>query len=144
MPPFRLLAALTALGLASGCVDPAATPQGPPPAAPLIDAVAYDVVSIDGALVPDSFGAGFTIRNGILEGNDGCNALSGPVSQTDETLRIGPLVSTRMACPPRIMEPAAALNRALSQVNGARLGPGGTVALMAADRDRIIVQQQRP
>lgn len=152
MPPFRLCAALAAMVLASGCADPAAPPHDArpdpdgvlaPSAPPLIDAVAYDVISIDGQLVPDAFGAGFTIRDGVLEGSDGCNGISGPVSQTGDTLRIGPLVSTRMACPARIMDPATALNRALAQVNGARPGPGGIVALTADGRDRVIVQAQR-
>lgn len=152
MPRAMLVPAILML---AACAAEPPVPAGPLPVPPeeiipapatgaLIEGAAYDVVSIDGQLVPVGFGAGFTIRDGRLEGNDGCNALSGPVVQTEQTLRIGPLVGTLMACPAPVMDRAARLARALAEVDGARHGPGGTVALTRAGRDRVVVQQQRP
>lgn len=153
MPRALLVPAILTLA-ACAAETPAPAPNAPvppeeiilaPATGALIEGAAYDVVSIDGKLVPDDgFGAGFTIRDGRLEGSDGCNGLSGPIVQTEKTLRIGPLVGTLMACPAPVMDRAAALGRALAEVDGARRGPTGTVALTRAGRDRIVVQQQRP
>lgn len=143
MPRFRPLAALAALLLAAGCTDPVPAPVPAPDSGVLIEGAAYEVLSIDGRRFVDGSGAGFTLRGGRLEGSDGCNRMWGPVEQTAKTLRIGPLASTRMACPPPVMAAADALHKALAAVDGARRGPGGTAVLTAAGRDRVILRQQR-
>lgn len=146
-------AALVAVCLAAGCTETvpaiAPVPDEPiilaPASGALIEGAYYDVVSIDGRLVPDDgHAAGFRIRGGQLEGSDGCNGLSGPVVQTPTSLRIGPLTGTPGACAAPVTARAGALSRALAEVDGARTGPLGSVALTRAGRDRVIVQQQRP
>ena len=42
--------------------------------------------------------------DGRVAAQTGCNGLSGPASVEDSTLVAGPLVSTRMACEPPLME----------------------------------------
>jgi heat shock protein HslJ len=39
---------------------------------------------------------------GRVSGSGGCNRYGGPVAISGETIRFGPLASTRMACPPAI------------------------------------------
>ena len=39
----------------------------------------------------------------VVGGSSGCNRFTGTYTQKDEELTLGPLASTRMACPPEIM-----------------------------------------
>lgn len=48
-----------------------------------------------------------------IAGKAACNRYSGPVRVVDGRLAVGPLVSTRMACPPPLMELEAAFFAAL-------------------------------
>jgi heat shock protein HslJ len=43
-------------------------------------------------------------KDGQVSGSGGCNRFSGSYSQEGVTIRIGPLMSTRMACPEPVME----------------------------------------
>ena len=42
--------------------------------------------------------------DGVVGGSSGCNRFTGAYTQKDEELTLGPLASTRMACPPEVME----------------------------------------
>jgi heat shock protein HslJ len=42
--------------------------------------------------------------DGIVGGSSGCNRFTGAYNQKGDELTMGPLASTRMACPPPIME----------------------------------------
>ena len=42
--------------------------------------------------------------DGIVAGSSGCNRFTGAYDQKGDELTMGPLASTRMACPPPIME----------------------------------------
>ncbi len=42
--------------------------------------------------------------DGVVGGSSGCNRFTGTYTQKDEELTLGPLASTRMSCPPEIME----------------------------------------
>jgi heat shock protein HslJ len=39
-----------------------------------------------------------------VQGSGGCNRFTGTFMESGETLKIGPLAATRMACPPEIMQ----------------------------------------
>lgn len=43
-------------------------------------------------------------KDGKVMGSGGCNRFSGSYVQEGPTIRIGPLMSTRMACPEPVME----------------------------------------
>ncbi len=58
--------------------------------------------------------------DGRLAGRTGVNHLSGSYLIEDARLRFGPLVTTRMAGSPELMEQEARLTRALEQVDGFR------------------------
>ena len=42
--------------------------------------------------------------DGVVGGSSGCNRFTGAYSHKDGELTLGPLASTRMACPPEVME----------------------------------------
>jgi META domain len=42
--------------------------------------------------------------DGKVGGHSGCNRFTGTYTQKDDTMTIGPLASTRMACQPEVME----------------------------------------
>ena len=42
--------------------------------------------------------------DGIVGGSSGCNRFTGAYDQKGDELTMGPLASTRMACPPELME----------------------------------------
>ena len=42
--------------------------------------------------------------DGIVGGSSGCNRFTGAYNQQGGELKLGPLASTRMACPPEVME----------------------------------------
>lgn len=58
--------------------------------------------------------------DGRLAGHTGVNHLSGSYEAARNELTFGPLISTRMAGPPELMEQEARLARALEKVNGSR------------------------
>ncbi len=43
-------------------------------------------------------------KDGNLSGNSGCNTYNGTYTVTDDQIQIGPLATTRMACPQEIMD----------------------------------------
>ena len=42
--------------------------------------------------------------DGVVGGSSGCNRFTGAYNQNGDELTLGPLASTRMACPPGVME----------------------------------------
>jgi len=42
--------------------------------------------------------------DGVVGGSSGCNRFTGTYTQKGDALTMGPLASTRMACPPEVME----------------------------------------
>ena len=42
--------------------------------------------------------------DGVVGGSSGCNRFTGTYKQKEDELTMGPLASTRMACPPKVME----------------------------------------
>jgi heat shock protein HslJ len=42
--------------------------------------------------------------DGVVGGSSGCNRFTGNYQQKEDELTMGPLASTRMACPPEVME----------------------------------------
>ena len=64
--------------------------------------------------------------DGSIKGHAGCNAFFGSLETTDDGVKVGPLGSTRMACPEPIMDRESAYlsalqNAALFEVSGERM-----------------------
>lgn len=76
-----------------------------------------------------------------VSGNGGCNAYSGKVQMDRETLRLGPIASTRKLCPDPAMASETAFFKALTQVRKARL-QGGVLELLDA-ADGLVLRLQR-
>ncbi len=66
---------------------------------------------------PDDFEAFIQFRGeGQLTGSSGCNRLTGRYQIDGDRLTIGPLASTRMACPEPLMEAEQRVHAALGQI----------------------------
>ncbi len=64
-------------------------------------------------------------KDGMLSASVGCNNLRGPIEYGGDTVRIGPLASTRMACDEKLMDAESKLIAALEDVNsGFAVGTG--------------------
>ena len=78
--------------------------------------------------------------DGQVGGHSGCNRFFGPFRDSGDALAIGPLASTRMACPPPLMALETAFLAALEATDGYRLeagrlsltGDGGTLVELIA------------
>ncbi len=90
---------------------------------------------------PPVGGTSLTLRfeNGRVAGSDGCNRYGAPVSVRGTTLQVSPRgMSTKMACPPAVMQQAEAFQTALRNSRGFRLG-GERLRLLAADGRPLLV-----
>lgn len=116
------LAAAALLGLClSACA--ATRPDAPP-------ALSGDwrIEDLDGRGVPDRVPLTVAFADGRVSASAGCNRLVGAFEQTGDRLRIGPLASTRMACPPALEEQERRLAASLGAVTAvARAGEGAVI-----------------
>jgi len=128
-----VLLAVMALAVAA-CGGSKATPT-PVPAGPLnLTGTSWllikylspegSVYTVPGAVTPQ---ASFTADT--MNGNAGCNTFNGPYTLTGENLKVGPIISTKMACP----EPGASVENAylaaLNVVDKAALLDNGNLQL---------------
>lgn len=110
-------------GTLTGCAgDPAALLAG--------DWVATD---LNGVALPADAGVTLTFADGRIAGRAACNRFSGGVVLTGEGLSFGPLVATRMACAPALMERERAVFAALDGIAGFDIDEAGHLSLMGAD-----------
>ena len=70
--------------------------------------------------------------SGHASGSSGCNKLMGRYTVSAGTLRIGPLASTRMACPPAMMEQETTLTATFDRPSSYRI-TGETLTLFDGD-----------
>lgn len=119
-------------GLAAG-LWLALTPALAAPASGSLEGTAW-VLSALGGRAPLSEQA-LTLRfeKGRVAGSDGCNRYAAPFSQRDRSLTVNPrMITTQMACAPKLMDQAAAYRAALTGSRGYRL-EGGRLRLIGAD-----------
>jgi heat shock protein HslJ len=70
---------------------------------------------------------------GRVQGSDGCNRFSAPITIAGDALEVGPRgASTQMACPPAVMKQAQAFMQALQDARTWRVA-GRELALLGAD-----------
>ncbi len=122
-----------------GSPDADPEPAVPPAATPQITGTEWMLVELDGSPAP--LGAGDRPATLLLgdsaraSGFGGCNRIAGKYELSGDSVRIGPLISTKMACD-RGMELERAYGTALEGARGYRvtteglelLGPTGVVA----------------
>jgi putative lipoprotein len=71
--------------------------------------------------LPGEREAHLLLLDGRASGNSGCNKLMGGYTRNGDALAIGPLASTRMACPPELMAQENALLDAYARATGFRI-----------------------
>ncbi|MDT8345123.1 MAG: META domain-containing protein [Thermohalobaculum sp.] len=119
--------------LLRGCGgEPAALLAGP-------DWVVEDIA---GGGVIDASGVTLGFAEGQVWGSGGCNRYSGGFSLTGESLGIGPLAATMMACEPALMTQERRLFKALADATGFDIDPTGALVLKAAD-GAVLVRARR-
>ena len=102
---------------------------------PELNGSRWKIVSIDGRAVSgDTYFLDF--QEGRLTGQAGCNRFSGSYSEIRPNLRLGPMITTRMACPgPAMANEGRALSILSGQVSIAF--PSGDVLLIAGRGGRM-------
>ena len=81
-------------------------------------------------------------REGRVAGHSGCNRYTGGYVQQGETLKLGPLASTKMACSPERMDQEQAWFQMLDKVRGFE-ATHLVLKLKAADGKVIATLQRR-
>ncbi len=116
------------------------TLERPRPAAGGAVATDWTIVELDGlkALVRP---AKVTISGDRISGNAGCNRISGFYRRTGDRVRIGPLMSTRMACPPDLMAQEVIVIRMLEGIDRFEDRGDGTAVWSTRDGRRIVVRR---
>jgi len=99
------------------------------------------VQDIDGRGVPGVGSMTLVIDGDRISGLSGCNRYFGTVRRTGNTLAIGPLGGTRMACPPELMMLESAFLTILERVTIISPGANGTVTLATPNGRRIVVRR---
>jgi heat shock protein HslJ len=90
---------------------------------------------------PPLAGTSLTLRfeGGRVAGSDGCNRYGAPVTVRGTALQVSPRgMSTKMACPPAVMQQAEAFQTALRASRGFRLG-GERLRLVGPDGRPLLV-----
>ena len=106
------------------------------PANAALENTYWKLVELNGRPVqalPGEREAHILLFSGHASGSSGCNKLMGRYTVSAGTLRIGPLASTRMACPPAMMEQETTLTAALDRPSIYRI-TGETLSLLDGDR----------
>ena len=75
--------------------------------------------------------------DGSINGHAGCNTFFGSLTQTDSGIEVGPLGSTRMACPEPIMSRESAFLSALQQATAFEVS-SDRMSSLDADRTLLI------
>ena len=85
--------------------------------------------------LPVTGGRPLTLRltDGRAAGHGGCNSFSAPYEISEERLELGPIVSTRMACEPAVMEQEARFLSILGAARSFSRYGNGSVSVIAPD-----------
>ncbi len=97
---------------------------------------------IGGSTVPQKADLFVQFRGeGKISGHGGCNRFFGSFRTTGSAIKIGPLASTRMACPPEIMKLEAVFLAALEKATTYRRD-GAILSLRDARDDEVAALRQ--
>jgi len=143
MPTMRVV--LGALLLAAGCAS--APPPAPTAAAlNLLEGTAWQAEEIEGTGVLDRAPSTIVFDAGLkIAGRAGCNRYFGTFEQSGDAVTIKPAGSTRMACPPDVMDQEGKFLSALEAVKTARREGGKLLFLDAGGRVRMrLISISRP
>lgn len=98
-----------------------------------ITGVSWRPVRIGDEEIPEDNGMHIRFEvDGSIKGHGGCNSFFGTLQQSDSGIEIGPLGSTRMACPEPIMNRETVFLEAVQKMRDFRTG-NGTLSLLDVD-----------
>jgi len=98
----------------------------------LIEGLDWRVVEIGGRAVPEGVEASLRLAGRSVAGRGGCNRFTGTFDLTGETLTIGPVAATMMACPGEQMAAERALFDAFAATRGFDIGADGALILLGS------------
>ena len=104
----------------------------------------WRVEDLDGRGVLDRPSLTVAFADGRVSASGGCNRLSGTYEQSGARIRIGSLVSTRMACSPALMEQERRLAASLQAVDAVAAAEGGAVRLSGPGGASLILRPADP
>lgn len=133
----RALLLLTTLALA-GCQTTKAMVKGEERPATVALEGRWTIEDVNGGGVIDNAPMEIAFEGGDagtsrVSGRAGCNRFTGPWLQTGNQLWLGPLATTRMACPPALMELEAKTLATLAAVRNVSQDRSVAVRLLAPD-----------
>ncbi|MCB1394441.1 MAG: META domain-containing protein [Rhodobacter sp.] len=103
----------------------------------------WSIVAVSGTATENGAEIAFS-ADGHASGTSGCNRFSGAVSQQGDVLTLGPLASTRMACPEPLSSQEAAIFALLGQPLRVAVDlTTGSATLTAADGATLALQRRR-
>jgi heat shock protein HslJ len=128
---------LAALLLAAGCA-PAPPPAPTAVALDLLEGTAWQAEEVEGTGVLDRTPSTIVFDAGQkIAGRAGCNRYFGTFEQSGDAVTIKPGGSTRMACPPDVMDQDGKFLSALEAVKTARRESGKLLLLDGSGRVRL-------
>lgn len=144
----KLYAMIAAIGLAllAACGAPAGPGSAAGAAVPAaLDGTTWTLTGIDAGAGPQPPAAGrdpltFSFAQGRLGGSAGCNRLSASYTQIGETLSIGALAGTKMACAAPLMEQESVVSAILIDAERATVA-GDTLTIGAADGRSLVLSR---
>jgi heat shock protein HslJ len=101
----------------------------------------WRVVALDGASVAAGEDGSFVLQDGRVSGRSFCNRYSTSAVVAGTVLTLGPIASTRMACPPPLMARERVFLDILQGVTAARI-TGSTAELIGASGRTISLRRE--
>lgn len=134
----RALLLLTTALLLVGCQTTKAMVKGEEPVTTVALAGRWTIEDVNGGGVIDNAALEIAFEGGDagsarVNGRAGCNRFVGSWKQAGNTVELGPLATTRMACPPALMELEAKTVATLAAVRSVSQDRSGAVRLLAPD-----------
>ncbi|AHE53915.1 hypothetical protein NX02_11015 [Sphingomonas sanxanigenens DSM 19645 = NX02] len=137
---------MTILLILAGCAaPPASQPTSPPPPPPTADAAgltgiwaikAIDNQPLEGAPATIAF------AGDRVSGTTGCNRFNGSFQLAGDRLTIGALGTTRMACPPPLMQRETVLLARFAAPLAVSGGAAGTLTLTGTGGETVLLERQ--
>ncbi len=138
---FTNLGGLAAAALLAGCT---AAPTSPPAPAGDIHGT-WVIEQARAEPILDKRRARLVLgRDGRLSGHNSCNAMNGTFTLEGDRIRIGPVATTRMACPELQREQEDRILTALELAVTARVRPDGLLEIRDADGRGLLRATREP
>jgi heat shock protein HslJ len=106
-----------------------------------LEETAWRISSINGAAIPAEREANLDFNDGRMNGTVGCNRLGASYEYLGKKLSVGPVMSTKMACPDPIGAQEFALVTLLGGAFSTEFPGDGTMVLTAKNGAKVVLKQ---